>query len=402
MIQAGNELFAFDPAHNILSDDLNAVTDNRLKTYNGTTYYYDDLGNLIHRELADGEVQNYFYDLHDQLVKAEIFKKDGTKESWCYTYDALGRRIGKGRLKNEEVSETSFPHDLGGNDLENQTRFVWDGSHLLQEVHPDGRYTYIYTDQDSYEPLAQVRDWTTEDGENRQQTHYFHCDQIGIPREMTDKDGNLLWFGNYTGWGRLKEETKVTDAAYQPFRLQNQYADCETGLHYNFFRYYEPDAGRFVNQDPIRLLGGFNLYQLASNVLGWIDPLGLAKNAAKKLIQNLEKTIGSENVHGLRRHGAGTTRAQQRYRARTGVCPDGKRGRPEDSSRFLSPEDQAEAIQIALKKAPENGGPVVFDMGRIVAEGYLKGGRGPLIQTSQVQATFNKAGQLVSIFGKLK
>ena len=47
---------------------------------------------------------------------------------------------------------------------------------------------------------------------------------------MTDKDGNLLWFGNYTGWGRLKEETKVTDSAYQPFRLQNQYADRETGL----------------------------------------------------------------------------------------------------------------------------------------------------------------------------
>ncbi|HFC8478647.1 TPA: RHS repeat-associated core domain-containing protein [Neisseria subflava] len=38
--------------------------------------------------------------------------------------------------------------------------------------------------------------------------------------------------------------------------LQNQYADCETGLHYNFFRYYEPDTGRFVNQDPIGLWGG--------------------------------------------------------------------------------------------------------------------------------------------------
>ena len=149
--KAGSELFAFDPAHNILSDDLNPIPDNRLKTYNGNSYYYDDLGNLIHRELADGEVQNYFYDLHDQLVKAEIFKKDGTKETWSYTYDALGRRIGKGRLKNEEVSETSFPHDLSGNDLENQTRFVWDGSHLLQEIHPDGRYTYIYIDPDSYE-----------------------------------------------------------------------------------------------------------------------------------------------------------------------------------------------------------------------------------------------------------
>ena len=343
-----------------LSADLNPITDNRLKTYNGTTYYYDHFGNLIHRELANGEVQNYFYDLHDQLVKAEIFKKDGTKETWTYSYDALGRRIGKGRLKNEEVSETSFPHDLGGNGLENQTRFVWDGSHLLQEVQPDGRYTYIYTDPDSYEPLAQVHNWTTENGESRQQTHYFHCDQIGIPREMTDKDGNLLWFGNYTGWGRLKfvwdgshllqevkpdgrytylytdpdsyeplaqvrnwtnedgesrqqihyfhcdqigipremtdkdgnllwfgnytgwgrlkEETKVTDSAYQPFRLQNQYADRETGLHYNFFRYYEPNVGRFVNQDPIGLLGGDNLYQFAPNTNKWLDVLGLNKN----------------------------------------------------------------------------------------------------------------------------
>ena len=296
--KAGSELFAFDPAHNILdiptekvkpypapspvgegrgegkataplSDGRSAITDNRLKTYNGTTYYYDELGNLIHRELADGEVQNYFYDLHDQLVKAEIFKKDGTKETWAYSYDALGRRIGKGRLKtSQEVSD----------DLENQTRFAWDGSHLLQEVHPDGRYTYIYADQDSYEPLAQVRDWTTEDGESRQQTRYFHCDQIGIPREMTDKDGNLLWFGNYTGWGRLKEETRVTDTAYQPFRLQNQYADRETGLHYNFFRYYEPDVGRFVNQDPIGLMGGMNLYQFAPNTQQWIDHLGLDVN----------------------------------------------------------------------------------------------------------------------------
>ena len=264
--KAGNEVFAFDPAHNILSDNNSpTVQDNRLKTYNGNSYYYDHFGNLIHRELADGEVQNYFYDLHDQLVKAEVFKKDGTKETWVYSYDALGRRIGKGRLKDGEVSDG----------LEEETRFVWDGSHLLQEVQPDGRYTYIYTDPDSYEPLAQVHNWTTEDGESCQQTHYFHCDQIGIPREMTDKDGNLLWFGDYYGWGKLKSETNVTGTAHQPFRLQNQYADRETGLHYNFFRYYEPDAGRFVNQDPIKLKGGNNLYQFAFNTQIWIDPKGL-------------------------------------------------------------------------------------------------------------------------------
>ena len=77
----------------------------------------------------------------------------------------------------------------------------------------------------------------------------------------------------------MKEETKVTDSAYQPFRLQNQNADRETGLHYNFFRYYEPEAGRFVNQDPIGLLGaGDNLYQFAVNAQSWIDPLGLSRN----------------------------------------------------------------------------------------------------------------------------
>ena len=113
------------------------------------SYGYDRTGNLIHRELADGEVQNYFYDLHDQLVKAEIFKKDGTKETWAYSYDALGRRIGKGRLKT-------------------------DGSHLLQETHPDGRYTYIYADQDSYKPLAQVRNRTNREGESKQEINYFH------------------------------------------------------------------------------------------------------------------------------------------------------------------------------------------------------------------------------------
>ena len=117
----------------------------------------------------------------------------------------------------------------------------------------DGKYIYIYTNPDSYEPLTQVLNWTNEEGESCQQTHYFHCDQIGIPKEMTDKDGNLLRFGEYTSWDRLKEETKVTDSAYQPFRMQNQYADRETGLHYNFFKDYDTEAVRFVNQDPIGL-----------------------------------------------------------------------------------------------------------------------------------------------------
>ena len=82
---------------------------------------------------------------------------------------------------------------------------------------------------------------------------------------MTDKDGNLVWFGDYYGWGKLKNETNISGTAHLPFRLKNQDADRETGLHYNFFSYYDPDAGRFVNQDPIGLEGGFNFYRFAPN-----------------------------------------------------------------------------------------------------------------------------------------
>ncbi|WP_269474382.1 RHS repeat-associated core domain-containing protein [Providencia stuartii] len=64
-------------------------------------------------------------------------------------------------------------------------------------------------------------------------------------------------------------------------RFQGQYFDKETGLHYNTFRYYAPDLGRFTQQDPIGLAGGLNLYQYAPNPLTWVDPWGLGGLASQ-------------------------------------------------------------------------------------------------------------------------
>ena len=306
-----SETFAFDPAHNILdiptstpspagegrgegkttapiSDDTktqgrlkspanpNLTAGNRLKEYNGIEYTYDALGNLIYRQLPDGENQYYQYDLENQLVRAEIKKPTGNTEIWTYAYDPFGRRLSKER--QDKLAWTSTEPK--------RTHFVWDGTRLLQEYTYKGSYTYLYTDQDSYEPLAQVFD-NAKDG--KQYLAYFHTDQIGIPKEMTDIHGNLLWYGEYTAWGRLKKDERVYRNAHQPFRLQNQYYDEETGLHYNLMRYYEPEAGRFVNQDPIGLLGGINLYQFSPNVQTWIDPLGL----------NAKLSEMAQSVHNL-------------------------------------------------------------------------------------------------------
>ena len=69
--------------------------------------------------------------------------------------------------------------------------------------------------------------------------------------------------------GHLKNDERFYQNAHQPFRLQNQYFDEEARLHNNLLRYYDSEAGRFVNQDPIGLLGGENLYLFAPNVQGW-------------------------------------------------------------------------------------------------------------------------------------
>ena len=65
----------------------------------------------------------------------------------------------------------------------------------------------------------------------------------------------------------------------RPAREKCASKETETGLHYNTFRYYDPDVGRFINQDPIGLFGGHNLYQYAPNPTGWVDPWGLAGRA---------------------------------------------------------------------------------------------------------------------------
>ena len=85
-----------------------------------------------------------------------------------------------------------------------------------------------------------------------------------------------------------------TEQAYllQPHRFQGQIYDQETGLHYNRFRYYDSDIGRFISHDPIGLLGGDNHFQYAPNPVEWGDPWGLSTS-------NISTTIhmGAQGKH---------------------------------------------------------------------------------------------------------
>lgn len=256
--------FSYDAADNLAaSDDAAPVTDNRLQHWQALFMKYDHWGNLVSRRNGLYE-QHYAYDAENRLVSARGTGPEGRFEA-RYHYDALGRRTRKIVTTTHGTTET---------------RFLWQGYRLLQEQQESGLCnTYIYDPNEAWSPLARVdhlRD------QNSGEIYWFNTDLNGAPLEVTDERGAVRWSGQYGSFGEVRHQSEGfsrvanrTAMAHQPLRYAGQYADGETGLHYNLFRYYDPQVGRFIVQDPIGLNGGFNLYSYVPNPLTWIDPLGL-------------------------------------------------------------------------------------------------------------------------------
>lgn len=241
------ETFTFDPAGNLLQagekDSPNAsVQGNRLYTQGDSKFTYDARGNLIQENRGkDGKLVTTFeYSLNNQLIKTT---RDG--QTTTYAYDPIGRRISK-------------------TDSFGTTRYLWAGDQMVQEQRNNLKKTYIF-EPESFRPVAQISDG---------KIYHYHLDHLGTPRELTDDKGKVVWKTRYKTYGSvaLQEVAEVENN----IRFQGQYFDEETGLHYNRFRYYNPNTGQFISQDPIGLLGGVNNYQYAPNPVGWVDPFGLS------------------------------------------------------------------------------------------------------------------------------
>jgi RHS repeat-associated protein len=249
------EQFAYDPAANLMDGHqtrVGRVAHNKLLNYQDKHYRYDSFGRLIEKRSARRGLQRFTYDAESRLIEV----KNPDNHVVRMTYDPLGRRIGK-----------TLQHPNGR--VLCETRFTWDGLRLLQEVQNGFSTLYLYAD-DSYEPLARI------DGRGEhQKIRHYHNDLNGLPEQLTETDGQTTWKARYQVWGNTTEETREPCfVENQNLRFQGQYLDRETGLHYNTFRYYDPDIGRFTTPDPIGLAGGLNLYQYAPNPIGWVDPWG--------------------------------------------------------------------------------------------------------------------------------
>jgi len=116
----------------------------------------------------------------------------------------------------------------------------------------------------------------------------------------------------------------VTGLPFDPgLRQQGQYEDVETGLYQNCYRFYDPDVGRYINQDPIGLLGGLNAYQYTPNPVEWVDPLGLANKECEKNKKTFYQGESRQDAFRQAKRDAGIPMSQEPYRVLRPNLEDG-------------------------------------------------------------------------------
>ncbi|MEL7896675.1 RHS repeat-associated core domain-containing protein [Vreelandella neptunia] len=253
--------YSVDAAGNRLEqgvDKQQGLTDNRLTQLNGTRYRYDGAGNLVERQQPNGERLTLGYDGANRLVHLIHASELGATREVTYRYDGLGRRISKTVRHPNGTTAT--------------THYGWDGDRIVREETDNQRTTVVY-EPGSFVPMLRIDD--TQQG---QVLSAYITDALGTPMQLVTPNGQPRWLAEPDDWAAVKNQRAVRNVT-QPIRFQGQWHDEESGLYYNRHRYYDPQQGRYISQDPIGLRGGTNLYGYVTNPTGMVDPLGLVSRS---------------------------------------------------------------------------------------------------------------------------
>jgi RHS repeat-associated protein len=226
----------------------------------GSTWSLDNAGQLVRKRDARGTQTVLKWDGFGRLRTLSV---DQDSSEFEYAYDPFGRRIRKTKT------------DLQSADTVEITWFIWDEDTMVGEVRQatgESLHAQFYDyHQNSFVPLAMQTQTLGEDGVKRS-LYLYQNDPNGMPLRLLDLGGAIVWEAHYAAHGKID---RLGAVLIQPLRLQGQYFDDESGLHYNRHRYYDAVVGFYISIDPLGLEGGLNPYQLGLNVFAWIDPLGL-------------------------------------------------------------------------------------------------------------------------------
>lgn len=249
---ASNDL-AYDSNGNRTSlDDGSAVINytydaysNRMNSINSAAIQHDAAGNRI---AEPGGIRTYVYNDASRLVEV----LDNSSTVAAYQHNALGQRTSK----TVGTETTVFIYDLLGN--------------VLAEHDTNGALIRDYVWMNGM-PVAQI--------DQGEVFSYVHFDHLGTPRHATDDSQSFVWSWEGDAFGVMaanEDPDGDTILTVVNLRFAGQYFDIETGFHYNYFRTFDPSTGRYLESDPIGLIGGLNTYAYVDgDPLGWSDHFGL-------------------------------------------------------------------------------------------------------------------------------
>lgn len=218
------------------------------------TYTYDAAGNVIH----DGQIQ-FTWNAASRLKK--IINGNKIRK---YTYNGFGERV---RRDGKEKRRFTFFYDPAGRLISQ-----FSANNIAKENWKLQQETVWFNDI----PVAVIKQASPADPV---QVYMIHADHLNTPRAITDSTGAPVWlWRNQSAFGdNPPDEDPDGDGIQFKYNLRfaGQYFDAETSLHYNYFRDYEPQSGRYLSSDPIGLAGGLNTYGYAlQNPLSFNDPTG--------------------------------------------------------------------------------------------------------------------------------
>ncbi|MER7082212.1 RHS repeat-associated core domain-containing protein, partial [Saccharopolyspora kobensis] len=260
------ERYQYDGMGNVVASEGLPHAESGPRRYRGNTlvaagsvgYEHDPQGRQVSRTAQQGRNWRYEWDSYDRLIG--VTTPDGAL--WRYRYDPLGRRIAKQRL-------TPGP---GAPAVVEQVDFVWDGGRLIEQIHTDAQGHRSVTTWEHH-PDADAAVAQLERSGAAERFHSVVTDAIGKPTDLVAADGTLAWRDRTSLWGGSLPGP--TPTATIPLRFPGQYADAETGLNYNVYRYYDPATGRYLSQDPLGLAPAPNPMAYVGNPHWETDPLGL-------------------------------------------------------------------------------------------------------------------------------